>query len=579
LTAAISMVQILPTAELFLDSRRQQSVPTGEAIAWSLNPVNLLNILFLDRECDLGATPGVRYLLAKESPFFITYYMGIVSFVGVFLYFYYCSWREKLITSGLILGSLILALGSWTPVYPYLLRHIPWLSAFRFPEKFFFLSYAGLLFIALRGLANAFDHDDGRIKPTAIILGGVCLFWIGVYGAVLFESEAVANFIADQSEQSAASATTASTIVSLLSNLERQILLIIATSFLILLTQAKKLQSSLVKALLVVVVFVDLAAANKGFLFALDPEAIVKSAGENIHQSSGSTRTFYYPSRSNLHPSSLLIKGRPTYPEAVALWFRNLLPNAGIFYGIEHMQEIDALGRLSAKAFLDFAHGIEPQAQIRLLRAFNVGYVVAFQELSIPGLTPLSRHPEYYSWLYQIEQPLPRSYIVNKSSVEKDVMRTLRRLADDDFDPTAAVLLDREIGISPRRSLEAKSKILRYENTFVTMEAETNDDAILVFLDSYYPGWKAYVNGKETSIARANHFYRAVSVPRGKHRVEFKYEPLSFEIGLIISSMTLFFVAVVSIILFFRKRRSSPRRWVPLSAFDRYRPSRFPSAL
>jgi hypothetical protein len=579
LMAAICMVQILPTAELFLHSRRQHPIPTGEAVWWSLNPINLVNLFFLDREIDLGLTTGVRYFLASRAPFFITYYMGSASFLGIILCLYNCPRREKVIAGSVISAFLILALGSWTPVYPFLLHHIPWLAAFRYPEKFFFLTYAGLLFIAIRGLGYVFDRDDDRTKPTLILLGCACLFWVGAYSAALFKSAALGNLIADRTGESAASAATAGAVVSLLSNLERQVLLTVAISLLIFLAQAGKLKPWLVKILLVGVVFVDLASANKGFLFSIHPDVIVKSSDENIHQASGISRTFYYPAPNNLHPSFVSGKGSPTFRGSVALWFRNLLPNAGIFYGAEYMQEIDALARKPYTTFLIFANELEPQAQIRLLRAFNVGQVVSFQPLSISGLSLVRNFPENYSWLYKVERPVPRAYIVNRRTVEKDAMRTLQRLTNDDFDPTREVLLDREIHTGSQRSPKAKAKILRYENTFVTIEAETNDDGILVFLDSYYPGWKAYVDGRETSIVRANHFYRAVPVPRGKHRVEFKYEPLSFKIGLIISSVAVFLIVGVSIVLFFRKRRSSLRRWVPLSASDRCSPLRSPSAL
>jgi uncharacterized membrane protein YfhO len=62
-----------------------------------------------------------------------------------------------------------------------------------------------------------------------------------------------------------------------------------------------------------------------------------------------------------------------------------------------------------------------------------------------------------------------------------------------------------------------------------------------------------------------------VSVPQGKHRVEFKDEPLSFKIGLIISLLTLFSIAVVSLILFFRKENLflpqflRPITWIPVN--------------
>jgi hypothetical protein len=558
LLLAISSLQIFPTGELFLQSRRQQPIPTGEAVSWSLNPLNLLNLFFLDRETELGSTTGMRYFLANRSPFFITYYMGNMSLFGIFLFLYYGSWREKLITGGLILVFLTLAFGSWTPVYPYLLRHIPWLSAFRYPEKFFFLTYATLIFITVRGLGLTFEHHNNRTKRTVIVLGCACLVSIGVYAAALFNADYLTNITGNRTSLFPSSAENANAVVSLLTNLERQVLLSVAIALLLYLAERKKIKSPLVKILLVAVVFVDLVSAHKGFLFAVHPQEIAMSPGDSVRQATRGIRIFYYPSQNNLHPAFISGSGSPTYRKFVALWFRNLLPNAGIFYGAELMQEIDALSRRPYTAFLSFANGIEPQAQIRLLRAFNVGYVIAFRELSIPGLALLSHYPQNFSWLYKVERPMPRAYIVNHSAVEIEVMRTLQRLSDGGFDPSADVLLDREIRIRPKRSLDAKATILRYKNTLVVIKTETNDNGILVLLDSYYPGWKAYVDGRESAIARANHFYRAVAIPQGRHLVEFKYEPASFKIGLIISSITLFSIVVVSLILFVKKRKSLP---------------------
>jgi hypothetical protein len=84
--------------------------------------------------------------------------------------------------------------------------------------------------------------------------------------------------------------------------------------------------------------------------------------------------------------------------------------------GIDYMQEMDALGRRPYTDFLNFANGIDPQSQIRLLRVFNVGHVVSFQPLSITGLSPLGEFPEYYSWLYKVDQPVPRAYIGCRSA-------------------------------------------------------------------------------------------------------------------------------------------------------------------
>ncbi len=556
LVAGLTMVQTLATGELFLNSRRQQLIATGESIQWSLNPVNLLNLLLLTTEIDPSSGNGVRFILSNEPSFFVNYYMGSVSLLGVCLWAYYSAWREKLILSFLTVGFLILAFGDYTPVYPLLVQHFAWVSAFRFPEKLFFLVHAVLLFITIKGLGYLAEQNVRRTKQSAIILAAVCVLWTALYLFVLGGADFVGDKIAQLNRLAAPSAPSANAVASLLTNLERQILLTVAIALLFYIASLKQLKSSLVTTVLVGVVFADLLSANKGFLFSVPPKLILGTPTVTIPGKNEDGRIFYYPSPGDLHPSSLLIKGRPAFQEAVALWYRNLLPNAGIFYGFEYMQEIDALGRRSYTNFLSFANGIDPTAQIRLLRAFNVGYVVSFRELSISGLTLVHRYPEHYSWLYKIDRPVPRAYIVNKSLVEKDSMRTLHRLSDSQFDPRAEVLLDREIPIHPKGYFESKTRILNYQNSLVTIETETNDDGILVFLDSHYPGWKAYVDGKETAIARANHFYRAVRVPPGRHRVEFKFEPYVFKIGLIISSSTFFLIVLVSVVLYFRSRKN-----------------------
>jgi uncharacterized membrane protein YfhO len=94
--------------------------------------------------------------------------------------------------------------------------------------------------------------------------------------------------------------------------------------------------------------------------------------------------------------------------------------------------------------------------------------------------------------------------------------------------------------------LRASANIARYEDSSVSIHVTSNDDAVLVLADSYYPGWRAYVDGSEIDILRANYFFRAVRVPPGNHFIEFKYEPRSFELGLLISLWTLFGTATVS---------------------------------
>ena len=72
--------------------------------------------------------------------------------------------------------------------------------------------------------------------------------------------------------------------------------------------------------------------------------------------------------------------------------------------------------------------------------------------------------------------------------------------------------------------------------------------------DSWFPGWKATVDGKDVPIERVDYLIRGVPVPAGAHRVEFSYEPASWRVGWIISLLAL--IAIVATALVGWRRRA-----------------------
>ena len=66
--------------------------------------------------------------------------------------------------------------------------------------------------------------------------------------------------------------------------------------------------------------------------------------------------------------------------------------------------------------------------------------------------------------------------------------------------------------------------------------------------DTYYPGWRAFVDGQEQPILRGDLLFRVVAVPAGEHVVEFRFEPASVRIGLLVSALALL-VAVAAVVL------------------------------
>jgi hypothetical protein len=260
------------------------------------------------------------------------------------------------------------------------------------------------------------------------------------------------------------------------------------------------------------------------------------------------SRLFYYPGDGNLHPSQFSFLSKPTLAEFNSLVFGNLLPNTGLFHGLEYMQEFDALVRWPYNYFLYVGNRLPYGKVISLLGSFNVRHVMSFRPLPAHENVELVKHVERYpSWHYQLMKTLPRTYLVGQATEEKNPIRLLKRIADGDVDPYTTVILNQEVSLPAVDELDGRARIISYENQSVVIQAALRSPGILVLTDSYYPGWKAYVNDKEVKIYRANLLFRAVSLPAGDHVVRFRYEPASFKIGLAISAVTLVLLTVMTL--------------------------------
>lgn len=72
----------------------------------------------------------------------------------------------------------------------------------------------------------------------------------------------------------------------------------------------------------------------------------------------------------------------------------------------------------------------------------------------------------------------------------------------------------------------AAVKLVEIKPDYLYYETENTHPGTIVFSEIYYPhGWSAYLNGNEIPHFRANYALRAINVPEGYHKIEFKFEP------------------------------------------------------
>jgi len=475
--------------------------------------------------------------------------------MGICLWFFYGTRKEKGVLLTLIIISLVLAFGRHTSVYPFLYQHIPFFGVIRFPEKFFFLSYSLLLFIALRGLYEFLESDHPPAKGPIIILSSIPVLMIVLYLFLRFETVSLFQLIA-WATQAPPSTSTLRGASGILFSLERQIALMLGIFLIVALWKYGKIRTNLFQALIVGVVFFDLTSAHRPHQYLLDADLVFKSPRVITEPSSERNRIFYYPPSTSLHPNYFSMLGQPlSFQEMAGLQFSHLIPNTGIFHGFDYMQEIDALGRWPYRTFLSFATFLPPDKQFRLLGRLNVEYIIALRPLTHEGLTQVRHFPEHPSWLYRIDRITPRAYIASKVIAEGNSGKILERLSSEEFDPLNEVILERPFSIHTNGNFHSKAEIVHYSNQSVTIRASLNSAGILVLADSFYPGWHVYVDGEEKEVLRANLFFRGVPLSPGESLVEFRYNPLSFKIGLGVSLLTLFSIIIGSI--FVRSRKGS----------------------
>lgn len=97
-------------------------------------------------------------------------------------------------------------------------------------------------------------------------------------------------------------------------------------------------------------------------------------------------------------------------------------------------------------------------------------------------------------------------------------------------------------------------KNLFYSSNKISLNVNSlENNSILVLRDTWYPGWKAYLNGKEITIDKYLDIYRQINIPKGENKVEFIYHPKSFFYGLYISGLS-FIVWLFLLIKFNNKK-------------------------
>ena len=155
--------------------------------------------------------------------------------------------------------------------------------------------------------------------------------------------------------------------------------------------------------------------------------------------------------------------------------------------------------------------------------------------------------------VYRNPSALPRAFLVDRQVVAPSAEAARDTVADASFPVRDVAVTEQRIegiaqasqssrgsgGASPRLPSPGDAVIVEYGEERVVVGTDADRRALLVLTDTWFPGWKASVDGRDVPIERVDYLIRGVPVPAGKHEVEFRYEPASWRAGWIVSLLAL----------------------------------------
>lgn len=153
--------------------------------------------------------------------------------------------------------------------------------------------------------------------------------------------------------------------------------------------------------------------------------------------------------------------------------------------------------------------------------------------------------------IYENTTVLPRAFLVGGAQVVATPDDAWTAIIAQTFDPRAVAYLGApaDATVAPTAlnggTPQGSVTVTRSDSGALRATVETDREAILVFSEVAYPGWRATIDGVATPLFTADYLFRAVRVPAGQHEVRLSFTPPLWRLGWGIAGGSAILVAVL----------------------------------
>ncbi len=496
----VSAIQILPSLEFSSLSDRANN--TFEFVSeGSFSKAHFYSLLIPQR---------FNKALSSGLDFEMGCYIGMLSLFLAFVGLFFSRYRKHTICIGIMLiVTITFILGKNTPLYRLYYELLPMLSSFRVPARATFVFDFLMAVLAGLGIKHLIEHSLDRMQFQLVVTVIAVLLAFLLLGAL--------NMHIPLSSRCMANA----------------VLLFICSLVLLSLSVFLK-NKQLISWSFIAVIFIDSYWVYSSSIPALNEEALLQN--KPFEQTFERDAGFY---RVMVPGYDLNIYG---------------LPSRGMRF---HYFGTNGSTPIVLKEYFDFIYNMAMVPPPSLNRhTFS-------QDLFVNSGLPFSSRilgvkyavlgdPSNYQ-LMQIDWCMPRAALIHNAVVLPRLEDHLAYLKDPRFDPIKTILLEKGANALTLNSLSKDIsyagetvRIENYKPNRIDLKSRSQGDAYLLLSELWYPGWKAYVDGKEVDILKADYLLRAINLPAGEHSVSFVYRPMSFYAGLVLTICTLFTLLILA---------------------------------
>ena len=248
--------------------------------------------------------------------------------------------------------------------------------------------------------------------------------------------------------------------------------------------------------------------------------------------------SFLYPQtktisflQKNLGLSRIMTDDSPTFP-----------PDFSVMYKIQSVDGYDSLYLLRYAEFITALERNKPDISppfpfARIIIPHNIDSKLA-DFLGVKYFISRSKSEsnkikkvfsEGKTIVYNNPLAFPRAFFVNTTECFPEKEMVIRKMFYSQTNLRLTAFIEEKDGCSnlPTNWSEGKATKITYSENNISVETENPDEGFLVFVDSYYPTWKAKIYNHNTNttqkakILLTDFAFRGIRVPKGKNTITF----------------------------------------------------------